>query len=281
MGSMLNINQLARKENLVIHLDASVANYTAYEFNSGSRNGTNASILDWPNRWTDLSGNNNHAYPIKVNTQAAGGVTGYSSSFFPITSSYLNNSVNIFGVGSLGSTDRGMRFNPIINENLPFSLFTWIKFNTNTSTYNVAPDFLPQHVIAKQNILNAYWGLAFTQTTNSGPLKPNFYWGSNNVVGPSFNLITGSWYQVGVTVDSGSVSNNINLYVNGQLISSLVASSAYPSPASQHILMGRPDWNSTTVRSNFNMSQLLVYNCALTPQEVWDNYQITKYKHQT
>jgi hypothetical protein len=39
--------------------------------------------------------------------------------------------------------------------------------------------------------------------------------------------------------------------------------------------------NNQNLGSDFDLSQLLVYNTDLTPQEVWDNYQITKYKHQT
>ena len=277
----LTVNQLARKGNLVVHLDASVANYTAYQFNSGSRNGTSASILDWPNRWTDLSGNNNHAYPIRANTaNNTNGITGYSSSFFPITSSYLDNGVNVFGLGNLGNlNDRGMRFNPIIIENTPFSIFTWVKFNTNTSTF--IPD-RPQFIIAKQIAgTSISWGLNGLQSTNSGPLKLNFYLGStDNANSPTYSIVTGSWCQVGATVDSGSASNFINLYINGQLVTTTPITT-FPTPVSQQIIMGRPNWASNTVRSNFNMSQLLVYNCALTPQEVWNNYQITKYKHQT
>ena len=275
----LSINDLARKENLVIHLDASVANYTAYEFNSGSRNGTNVSILDWPNKWTDLSGNNNHAYPIRaITADNTNGITGYSSSFFPITSSYLDNGVNVFGLGNLVNlNDRAMRFNPIIIENTPFSIFTWIKFNTNTSTFNDRPQF----IIAKQIAGSVSWGINGLQTTNSGPLKLNFYLGSTDSAdSPTYSIVTGSWCQVGATVDSGSASNFINLYINGQLVTTTPITT-FPTPVSQQIIMGRPNWASNTVRSNFNMSQLLIYNCALTPQEVWDNYQITKYKHQT
>jgi hypothetical protein len=60
MSSTVNVNQLARKGNLVVYLDASPSTYTAYPFNSGSQSGTNTSTLTWSNRWTDLSGNGNN-----------------------------------------------------------------------------------------------------------------------------------------------------------------------------------------------------------------------------
>ena len=47
-------------------------------------------------------------------------------------------------------------------------------------------------------------------------------------------------------------------------------------------ILGRNSWNnSQNLGSDFDLSQLLIYNAALTPQEIWNNYQVTKYKHQT
>jgi hypothetical protein len=279
MGSMLNINQLARKENLVIHLDASPANYTAYEFNSGSRNGTNASVLDWPNRWTDLSGNNNHAYPIRaITADDALGITGYSSSFYNFTSSYLDTSVDISGVGSLGSiTDKALRFNPIQETTSPLSIFLWVKLSST--------------------VLNYYWiaNKRSGGTTPAGQLYwniicsagRNFIWelydSSNSIIAeytrPTVvNLNT--WYQVGFTVDNSTAGSRYAFYFNGQPVNTGTLSGNM-NVGSRQIVIGRPDWGSNSIRSRFWLSQFLVYNAALTSQEVWDNYQITKYKHQT
>jgi hypothetical protein len=50
--------------------------------------------------------------------------------------------------------------------------------------------------------------------------------------------------------------------------------------ANRQIIIGRrnPD---TSNRAAMDLSQFLIYNVALTPQEIWSNYQITKYKHQS
>jgi hypothetical protein len=293
MGSMLNINQLARKENLVIHLDASVANYTAYEFNSGSRNGTSASILDWPNRWTDLSGNNNHGYVIRATSAPNQEIATYSSSFYNITSSYLNNGVNIFGLGNLGNlNDRLIRFNPINGTtNFSYSIFTWVKFNINntTSQFNHY-----QPIISKRTLgtvapfdLDRYFDFGANGSSNSGPWYPviTIFSGSGvlEIFNQSSTVPSNTWVQYGFTIEGGAQGSGLRLYVNGtQVANNNLSSINYSfNTGSRQIVMGRMDWASNSIRSNFNMSQLLAYDCALTPQEVWDNYQITKYKHQT
>jgi len=56
MSSTVNVNQLARKGNLVVQLDISPSSYTAHPFNSNiALTGTDTSVLTWPNKWIDLS----------------------------------------------------------------------------------------------------------------------------------------------------------------------------------------------------------------------------------
>lgn len=277
MSSMLNINQLARKENLVIHLDASVANYTAYEFNSGSRNGTNASVLDWPNRWTDLSGNNNHVYPIyTTSTDNTTGITAYNSSFYNITSSYLDNSVEIVGSGVNTLTDKAFRFNPIQETTGPLSIFMWVKLS---STVSGGYYWIAQKRGQGQTTNSLFWNIICSTARNFIIELYNSSAGvaAAHTFSTTANLNT--WYQVGFTVDNSTAGSRCNFYFNGQVVSSGTLSSNM-NVGSRQIILGRPDWASTNIRSRFWLSQFLVYNAALTSQEVWDNYQITKYKHQ-
>jgi hypothetical protein len=286
----LTVNQLARKGNIVVQLDASPSTYTAYEFNSGSQSGTETSILNWTNRWSDTSGNNNHAYPVRVVSTPSG--ISYSSSFFPITSSYLNNGINVFGLGNTTTTnlnDRAFRFNPI-NEssNSSYSIFTWVKFNINTSTFGNQRI----QVIIQKRTLNSdkYFDFGALGPSNSGPFYPIFsvYSGSGvaqpiTISAPSQTVSLNTWIQYGITIEGGIGGSGARLYVNGTQVAynDLSLLNYSPNTGSRQILMGRFDWASNTARSNYNVSQVLIYNTCLTPQEVRNNYQITKYKHQT
>jgi hypothetical protein len=277
MSSTVNVNQLARKGNLVVYLDASTANYTAYNFNSGSRNGTNASVLTWPNRWTDLSGNNNHVYPIYVTSaDNTTGITAYNSSFYNITSSYLNNSVEIVGSGVYTLTDKAFRFNPIQETTGPLSIFMWVKLS---STVSGGYYWIAQKRGQGATTNSLFWDIICSSARN---FIINLY-NSTGTAAANYTFPTAvslnTWYQVGFTVDNSTAGSRYNFYLNGQVVTSGTLNSNM-NVGSRQIILGRPDWASTNIRSRFWLSQFLIYNTALTPQEVQNNYQITKYKHQ-
>ena len=273
---MLNINQLARKENLIIHLDASPSTYTAYPFNSGSRNGTNVSVLDWPNRWTDLSGNNNHAYPFF----STDGVANYNSFGFPLTSSYLNTGVYISSSGQFSRP--GFRLNPIIETSSlepGYSISMWLKLRSD-------PPNGTQFIIGKRTVSGTTQQYQF----NSGGsgvnryIRFNFWYSSTLITVDSTTVLDlNTWYNLTAVVRGLTAGSLIEAYVNGRLESSTtVPVGATLNTLSLQTIIGRNSWfDSSNLGSEFDLSQLLIYNCALTRQEVWDNYQITKYKHQT
>lgn len=258
----LTVNEIARKENLVVHLDASPSTYTAHPFNSNiSRTGTTTSILTWPNRWNDLSGNNNHAYPCTT-------ITSYTSSAnFPLTSSYLNN--NIYFNNSLNN----FRLNPIQETTGPLSIFIWVR---RKGTGGTGGQWLINKRVTAFSSANSYYHITFT-TTPAVNIAIN-----NQSAGLVFNSSTISnnvWYNIGFTIEDRTPTSRVTVYLNGVSYgTSLMGGTGMPV-GSREIIMGRQAW-STTGNANADMSQVLIYNTCLTPQEVWNNYQITKYKHQ-
>jgi len=278
MIGSLTINQLARRDNLVVQLDASPSTYTAYPFNSGSQTGTSGSVLTWSNRWTDLSGNNNHAYAFK---NGSGGyqVSTYASGGWPLSSSYLNNSVFIdnFPFGIFG----GLRFNPIIESTGPLSIFLWLRPRIDITGANgvVILDKRSQDEVLNTDRFSQY---TMTWNTSSGFSAGIYYTGSDNSVstgaygGP---LSSTAWYNVGFTLTSNLTGGILTLYVNGVAQNSVTLANNMDY-ANRQIIIGRrnPDPNN---RAAMDLSQFLIYNVALTPQEIWNNYQITKYKHQS
>jgi hypothetical protein len=271
-ASTVNANQLARKGNLVVHLDASPSTYTAHPFNSDiSRTGTNVSILDWPNRWNDLSGNNNHAYPCTT-------VNAYTSSAnFPLTASYLNN--NIY----FNQTPANFRINPIQETTGPLSVFLWVRRKGAGSTQG-------QWLISKRdagtfNQPTAYYQVTLNRPSytitcainNNGPTEPDTKALTTSI--PNTASI-GSWINIGFTVSDNTPSGIFTAYLNGVQYGSTVVGQQGMNTGSLQIVFGRQVWNAGGF-ADADMSQVLIYNACLTPQEVWNNYQITKYKHQT
>jgi hypothetical protein len=273
----LTVNQLARKGNLVVYLDASPSTYTAYPFNSGSQSGLETSVLTWSNRWTDLSGKNNHAYPIN------GGfaVSPYASSGYNLTSSYLNTAVYISGSGD---SRPAFRFNPLIETSSfspGYSISMWIKLRTSGPVGNLGAT---QWILGKRDATGASQQYQFI-TDNSLRLNVNFWYNSSNstiVTAPSPTLTTNRWYNITTVVEGLTANSLVNLYIDGTRIASAsVPNGATLNTISKQIIIGRNSWtNFQNYGSDFDLSQFLIYNTALTPQEVRNNYQITKYKHQ-
>ena len=276
-ASTVNANQLARKGNLVVHLDASPSTYTAYPFNSGSRNGTDASVLDWPNRWTDLSGNNNHAYPINGGNL----VSSYTSFSFPFTSSYLNTGIYISSSGV--NTRPALRLNPIIETSSlepGYSISMWLKLRSDGPG---SPS--TQFIIGKRTVAGTTQQYQFNSGGSEGRfIKFNFWYSTSIVVVNSTTVLAlNTWYNLTAVVRGLTAGSLIEAYVNGRLESTgTVPVGATLNTVLLQTIIGRNSWdNAQNLGSDFDLSQLLIYNCALTKQEVWNNYQITKYKHQT
>jgi hypothetical protein len=279
----LTVNQLARKGNLVVHLDASPSTYTAYDFNSGSFSVTNdsSSILTWPGRWNDLSGNNNHAFPIKA--VVAGGtpqqITSFSSSAFPLSSSYLNNSVfiNTFSAIANPNQNNAFRLNPIQETTGPLSVFLWVRPKAITQAQNWYINKRPN-----TGTTQAQWQLI----GSSGKFVSAIFYTGSYLDANSLSILStttftiNTWWNVGFTLTRNNTGDVLSLYINGKLENSAILTNSITYTSNQ-IIIGRNNWTSTANMMNADLSQVLIYNVCLTPQEVQNNYQITKYKHQT
>jgi hypothetical protein len=102
------------------------------------------------------------------------------------------------------------------------------------------------------------------------------------VISPSPTLTTNRWYNITAVVEGLTAGSLVNLYIDGTYTAQLtVPSGSTLNAISKQIIIGRNSWNNfSNYGSDFDLSQFLIYNVALTPQEVRNNYQITKYKHQ-
>ena len=262
MSSTVNVNQLARKDNLVVHLDASPSSYTAHPFNSNAAlSGTNTSVLTWPNKWIDLSGNNNHAYPC-TNTG-----TYNSSANFPLTSSYLNN--NIY----FNNTNNNFRLNPIQETTGPLSIFLWVRRKGNGGS---GGQWLINKRVTNFASVQSYYHITFN-TTPAVNIAINNQ--SSGLIFNSSAISNNIWYNIGFTTEDATSTSTVRAYLNGvQFGSSLMGGTGMPV-GSQETIIGKQTWSNTGA-ANADISQVLIYNACLTPQEVWNNYQITKYKHQ-
>ena len=260
--STTNVNQLARKGNLVVHLDASPSTYTAHPFNSDiSRTGTNVSVLDWPNRWNDLSGNNNHAYPCTT-------ITAYTSSAnFPLTSSYLNN--NIYFNNSLNN----FRLNPIQETTGPLSIFIWARRKGGGGAQG---QWLINKRVTAFSSADSYYQIIISTATRFSIAINNQ---SAGIILNSPVISNNVWYNIGFTIEDVTPTSRVTAYLNGVAYDTSLMGGIGMPVGSKEVIMGRQAW-STTGNANADMSQVLIYNACLTPQEVWNNYQITKYKHQ-
>lgn len=259
MSSTVNVNQLARKDNLVVHLDVSPSSYTAHPFNSNAAlTGDRTSVLTWPNRWIDLSGNNNHAYPCT----ATG--TYNSSANFPLTSSYLNN--NIYFNGS----NNNFRLNPIQETTGPLSIFIWARKKATGAQW------LINKRVTTFSSAQSYYHITFTNTPAANISINNQ---ASGLLFTSATISTDVWYNIGFTTEDATSTSTVRAYLNGvQFGSSLMGGTGMPV-GSQETIIGKQAW-ADSGNANADMSQVLIYNACLTPQEVWNNYQITKYKHQ-
>jgi hypothetical protein len=281
MIGSLTINQLARRDNLVVQLDASPSTYTAYPFNSGSQTGESGSILTWSNRWTDLSGNNNHAYAFKNGGGSTYQVATYASGGWPLSSSYLNNSVFIDSFSNNAFTNGGLRFNPVIESTGPLSIFLWLRprIDITGAAITVVLDKRSQDNVLNTDRFSQY---DITWNPSTGFTTRIYYTGSGNSVNTGTfggTLSATTWYNVGFTLTSNLTGGILTSYLNGvaQGSATLVNDMFYYN---RQIIVGRANEVNTN-RAAMDLSQFLIYNVALTPQEIWNNYQITKYKHQT
>jgi hypothetical protein len=148
-----------------------------------------------------------------------------------------------------GSND----FIRVSNNDLLGSVYTqniWFKLN-NTGSYSLADTSYSGSLIYSSKVEFYY--------TNISP----YYLSAN------FNFLTNNWYMInlvrGINVKS--------IYVNGNLIGSVNSSDSYDTPDTTLFIGGNKGGSEFM---NGNISQVQIYNRALSQQEIIQNYNATK-----
>lgn len=222
---------------------------TQYCISNGS-NGTRSST----NGWKDLSGNNNHGNLISAS---------YDSNA-QINYNGTNNTVYT-SLSSLSSS---------------FTIDAWFKFDGLTGWQTIVGQDA-----SESTSLGAIYFQKVTHTgatTSSGTRVGNTVGLSlpytiNSTVSESFcydtdTAIANTWYNYLVSVDL----SNIILYKNGKQINTKIITGSILTPASNVILGSGYYANSIGDRFSGSLSTIKIYNKALSPTEVLQNYNSQK-----
>ena len=193
--------------------------------------------------WTDLSGNGNNGT--------------------------LENGVGFDGGngGSLvfdGSNDYITSSNPIVLGNNPRTLEVWCK---GTSTDRV-PLALSTSPSLTQNVSFAFAALSssvFIVYGGTGSYDEEFP--------VSFNFIDGNWHQMLVTWD-GNNPGTLLVYGDGSQVGSRVRGAGEAYNTTSGYMVGV--WYDFNRYYNGNISQVSIYNRALTASEIQQNYNALK-----
>jgi len=195
--------------------------------------------------WTDLSKNGNNGTLVNM------GSTGFSSS---------NSGVLVFD----GVNDYVSLNNVIPIGDSTKSVFMWFKSNTTISTRQWLFYSGTETV-----------GGRFALEIESGRFTFNYY---SAAIQPTI-IDTNTWYDGGVTYNS--VTKQLSIFLNGTLQST----TTFPV-ATISLNTGNGTFNyignifNATIPLNGNISNVQVYNRALTTQEVLQNYNATKWRFQ-
>jgi hypothetical protein len=197
----------------------------------------------WPlhensGRANDLSGNDNHG-TVNGATQGVAGVGGLTSYSFDGSDDYVNPSNNFFDGNAV-------------------TVSAWVR-NIEFSSRNV--------------ILSCYDGTgnAFLRANTDQTIEWGTYDGSNEFNVTSTQIINKyKWYHI---VGSYSPSSGYKLYINGSLEDSNNSTSFY-SPSAVQYIGARNSQGSADRHTNGSISEVRVYNRALSPSEVQRLYEM-------
>jgi hypothetical protein len=142
-----------------------------------------------------------------------------------------------------------------VTSNFTVTLFTNIKAVTGGNIlafYNSASPF------------NG-WGIGFSQPV----LGKLYFWDGSSWKDPSITVVDSSWKQIGVVVNSAFL---ISFYINGLFVNS-IQGSTISTFSGNKTLAARNDGAGPM---NGNISNLQIYNRALSAQEILQNYNALK-----
>jgi hypothetical protein len=168
-------------------------------------------------------------------------------------------------------TDKIVIGNPQILQGLQLNttVSCWFNQRSNLQYATLYADYSAVDLHRLVCLLRIDSGFLIYYTTTSS--------GSYQSVSPT-SIINGSWYYAAVSVSGTLSSPTVNIFLNGSTYSySLSALSSTPSTSSTHCIGG-----NVYINEGFdgNISQVMIYNRALTAQEILQNYNATKARYQ-
>ena len=197
--------------------------------------------------WYDLSGNGNNGTMI-------GGVTP------------LSNAMQFDGVDDRVDLPATPFF---INTALPFTLSAWVKLNNFSTGF-------PSIMSLKTNDGNYYLGLS-NSGSYLGLLFGSVSWGRFKTNTPP-TFFVGNFVYVVLTYNGlgATTAANFKAYLNG-IATVHTNAGAFANPPNTMNIIGRRSDNSQAFKGLINNT--LIYNKALTIEEVLSNYNATKSKY--
>lgn len=233
---------------LILHLDQ-------YEASSWPGSGTT---------WYDISGNDKHATFYSNSGQSEGDGT-------PINGASLIHNGNFYFNGASGSGLYQYAAGPNLGTNIvTWTINTWFKVNSFVSTGTLPAIFTGRYTgDGDPSHGHVNFSLQFYNGSgNDNAVYPGFFDGSWHI-GNGYNPGSDLWYNGVVTYDG----NDLNLYINNLLISSLTAPST-SMVSSLGYRVGRR-WDAYDSFDGY-IPIAMLYNRALSVPEIAQNYNAHK-----
>ena len=205
--------------------------------------------------WSDLSGNGNNGTMINGVTYNAanGGVMSFDG---------VNDYVNTSNISQL-------------DYNSPMTISAWIN-PTNFTSFRA--------IISNSNPPTSHRGVSLFATDTGAmqfSLRNDIGGATINLLGvnsPTNSLISNQYQMVTVTYDGSSSSSGVKMYINGQLVENTIVFNSL----SATILSAIPFRVGSRALGNYFLGAInepLIYNRALTAEEVNINFQATRNKY--
>ena len=198
--------------------------------------------------WTDLSGNGNNGTLVNG--------TGYSGdNFGSIVFDGIDDYVTVSSLPAFGDND-------------PITIESWVNADTTTNVYQV---------ISTAKATTTHWQLSFT-----GDPTYNILWtfaGTSNSVGTTTLPSVGVWHHIVATYNGGDKTQlaSWKVYVDGS--SSNIQLTGSTGAATNETTIGFRTGGTSPNRFDGNIAQVQIYNRALTPQEIQQNFNATRSRY--
>jgi len=215
-------------------------------------NGTRGTTVASGGGWADLSQNNNHG-------ELVNGPTFNNNNFGSIQFDGVNDYI------SLINSNWSSIFNNNINNN--FTLSLWLN---------------PSNIGIDQALISQRHGDAmslFLMQNGKITLEMD---DTQNYVGTNTILQNNNWYNISVSFYNNTVNSYVEYYINGIFERSETKYDGNGISVNNNLWIGwqsRNNYGRNPTYFNGNMSNILIYNKALTSTEVLQNYNATKNRY--